>query len=256
MSASAFDNPMLAGLLGDDEIAPFLTADAELSEALAFERALLVAEAGRGHPGRHRQHGSSRIKAFRPDLANTQATARDGVIGVELVRQLRDGGRRAQRYSSCISARPARTSWTRRSFGGCGRCSRSFERRLGAWSPRYTISTPLRRRDAVMARTRMQDALPIAVATGWRVGAGRLSAHRRLDCAAPASARAAVRGAAGTLDKLGDKGPAVARRLAAAAGTRVAVRRLAFSARQHRGTRGLACSRDRLAWARSARTLA
>ena len=43
-----FDHPFLSGLLGDEEMAEFLGADAEIAAMLRFETALAEAEAELG----------------------------------------------------------------------------------------------------------------------------------------------------------------------------------------------------------------
>src|SRR5579863_6931134 len=92
MGIGPYDHPLLEGLLGDDEIAPYLDAKSELAEIIRFERELLRAEeAERVVPAGTCDKVLPAIAAFEPDVAALRAaTARDGVIGVELVRQLRE----------------------------------------------------------------------------------------------------------------------------------------------------------------------
>src|SRR4051812_38161671 len=92
MSGSAFDNSLLSGLLGDDEIAPFLSAEAELDQMLRFELALAEAEGAEGVISRDAaQYITEQLGTFEVNVdAIRVATTRDGTVGVEFVRQLRE----------------------------------------------------------------------------------------------------------------------------------------------------------------------
>ena len=48
MTVSALDSPILSALLGDEEVAAFLSVDADLAAMLAFEAALAEAQAALG----------------------------------------------------------------------------------------------------------------------------------------------------------------------------------------------------------------
>ena len=89
MSATPFDHPWLGGLLGDVEIAAFLTPAAELEAMLRFEAAIAAAEAGEGViPPAAAEAIARALEAFRADDdAIRTAARRDGTIGPELVRQ-------------------------------------------------------------------------------------------------------------------------------------------------------------------------
>ena len=91
MAISALDHPLLAGLLGDPEIAAWFTPEAEVDAMLRFEAALARAEAACGViPELAATEITAMISGFRPDMsALGQASARDGLIVPELVRQLR-----------------------------------------------------------------------------------------------------------------------------------------------------------------------
>lgn len=91
MSYSAFDHPVLSGLVGDDEVAAFFSLDAEIKAMLAFEAALAEAEA---RAGVIPEAAAARIgevcAAFSPDIEALKiATGRDGIVVPDLVRQLR-----------------------------------------------------------------------------------------------------------------------------------------------------------------------
>ena len=91
MTVSPFDHPYLSGLLGDEEVASFFSAAAELEAMLAFEVALAKAEALAGIIPVEAAHAIEiAAHRFSPDVASLRAaTARDGVVVPDLVRQLR-----------------------------------------------------------------------------------------------------------------------------------------------------------------------
>ena len=91
LMVAALDHPWLAGLVGDAEIAALIGPEAELAAMLAFETALAEAEAGAGViPPDAAAAIAAALAGFRPDMAAlAAATARDGVVVPELVRQLR-----------------------------------------------------------------------------------------------------------------------------------------------------------------------
>ncbi len=91
MTVSAFDHPWLGALLGDAEGAAVFSADRELKAMLAVEAALAAAEAEIGLiPATAGAAIEAACARFSPDRAAlAAATARDGVVVPELVRQLR-----------------------------------------------------------------------------------------------------------------------------------------------------------------------
>ncbi|MGH6859121.1 MAG: 3-carboxy-cis,cis-muconate cycloisomerase, partial [Phyllobacterium sp.] len=91
MAASVFDHPFLSGLFGDDEAASLFTAEADIQAMLAFETALAGAQADAGViPAAAADAIAAACGGFEPDLAALRAaTAKDGVVIPELVRQLR-----------------------------------------------------------------------------------------------------------------------------------------------------------------------
>lgn len=111
MTASPFDHPFLSGLLGDDEIAPYFSAEADIRAMLSFEAALAKAEAAHGLiPAEAARRIADTCAAFSPDVSSLRsATARDGVVVPDLIKQLRtDVGEEAAK--ACISVLPARMS--------------------------------------------------------------------------------------------------------------------------------------------------
>ncbi|HEU4987997.1 MAG TPA: lyase family protein, partial [Rhizobiaceae bacterium] len=91
MTVSVFDHPFLSGLLGDEEVAGFFSAKADIDAMLAFEAALAEAEAAEGViPKEAGKAIAAALKGFAPDVAALrEGTARDGLPVPSLVRQLR-----------------------------------------------------------------------------------------------------------------------------------------------------------------------
>ncbi|EJC85226.1 adenylosuccinate lyase [Rhizobium leguminosarum bv. trifolii WSM2297] len=91
MTTSPFDHPFLSGLLGDDEIAPYFSVEADLRAMLSFEAALAKAEAAHGLiPTEAARAIAAACTSFSPDLPSLRsATARDGVVVPGLIKQLR-----------------------------------------------------------------------------------------------------------------------------------------------------------------------
>jgi len=214
MTVSPFDHPLLSGLLGDDEIAPQFSLEAEIEEMNYFEEALARAEAAEGIIPEAAAEAISIGCAFAADEdAVRTAAARDGVIVPEYVRQLREriGPPHAQYLhfgatsqdlvdtSLILRLRPVLTEFQER-LQRLAAALDDVDHRFG--------SNPL------MGRTRMQAAVPITVGDRLAAWRGALPRHiERLDALAPRLLVLQFGGAAGTLDKLGGKSAAVARRL-------------------------------------------
>ncbi|MEP7241013.1 MAG: 3-carboxy-cis,cis-muconate cycloisomerase [Devosia sp.] len=220
MTVSPLDHPLLSGLLGDGEIAAYFEPEAELAEIIRFERELLMAEEAEAVvPAGTGELVLPLLDEFVPNIARLrEATARDGVIGVEFVRQLREWvGPPADQHvhfgatsqdlvdTALVLRLKAILPILEGRIKGLIGALDDLERRFGA--------------QRLMARTRMQDALPIRVSdklATWRSPLQR--DLERLEAMWPRLLVLQFGGAAGTLDRLGDKGPAVARRLAASLG--------------------------------------
>ena len=213
-------HPWLGGLLGDAEIAGLIGPEAEIFAMLAFEIALAEAEAAEGViPAEAAAAIADALAAFRPDLAALGAgAARDGVVIPDLVRQLR----------AAVGAEHG----SRVHFGATSQdvIDTALTLRLGAALPVLGA-----RLDALVAtldglesrfgdrplmgRTRMQAAIPITARDRLAAWRGPLARQRaRLDGLAREVLVVQFGGAAGTLEKLGEKGPAVRARLAARLG--------------------------------------
>jgi len=216
MSVSPFEHPWLGRLLGDETVARELGPDAALRQMLLFEVALALAEAEEGAiPAEAGELIAEHLMDFHPDdAAIAAATVRDGVVVPELVRQLREPiapphaqhvhfGATSQDVidtALVLQLRPVLTELKAR-LETLAHLLAELDGRFGG--------------NELMAHTRMQDAIPIRVSD--RIAAWRLPLRRhveRLDALLPRLLVLQFGGAAGTLDKLGDKGPAVAARLA------------------------------------------
>jgi len=216
MSVSAFDHPWLAGLVGDEEVAGLLGPEAELAGMLAFEAALAAAEARHGVvPAEAAEAIAAAVAAFRPDVtALRDATARDGVVIPELVRQLRAAvGEPHARWlhfgatsqDAIDTALVLRLSAVLPVLGGrIDAVVGGLDALAGRFGSR-----------ALTGRTRMQAAIPIVA--GDRIASWRAPLERqraRLDRLRPDVLVVQFGGAAGTLDKLGDRAGAVRAALA------------------------------------------
>lgn len=220
MTVSPFDHPYLSGLLGDEEIASLFSAAAELEAMLAFEVALAKAEAAAGVIPQEAADAISAVAhRFTPDVARLrEATARDGVVVPDLVRQLRDAvGEAHGRYVhvGATSQDVIDTGLMLR----LGRALPILQERLSSLVGDLDKLAADFGIHEMMGRTRMQPAVPITVAD--RVEAWRAPLQRYVDSLAHfhrTGLSVQFGGAAGTLEKLGDKAAAVRAALAAAFG--------------------------------------
>lgn len=216
MTASPFDHPLLAALLGDEEADRHFTLDAELDAMLTFERALAEAQAETGIISTQAAEAVvAGIGRFRSDLeALRRGVARDGMVVPELVRQLRAAigpEHGAAVHFGATSQDVADTGLVLRLKPLAGLLDRrlaELDERLAALESRFGD------RD-LMAVTRMQEAIPIRV--GDRVASWRrpLPQHRRrLQQLSERLFVLQFGGPAGTLEQLGDKAADTRRALA------------------------------------------
>jgi 3-carboxy-cis,cis-muconate cycloisomerase len=226
LSVTPFEHPFLSGLLGDEEVAGCFSAQAELAAMLLFERALAEAEAEEGViPAEAAGAIAQALADPRLDLAALKAAAaRDGLVVPELVRQLR--------------AAVGEPHATHVHFGSTSQdvvdtsLSLRLVRFLGILAPRIDALIDrliaLEEREGAtetMAHTRMQAAIPVTAARKIRSWREPLVRHRdRMAGLENEIAIVHFGGAAGTLDKLGDKGVGVSRRLATKLGLRAVLR--------------------------------
>ncbi len=217
MSVSVFEHPFLSGLMGDAEIASFFSADADVAAMLRFETELAKAEAECGiFPVETANAIVTQFAGFVPDMAAlSDGMARDGVVVPEFVRQLR------RKVGDAASDKVH--------FGATSQdvIDTSLVLRLkaatGILMERLAVLTAgleaLSKRDGslpLMGYTRMQAA--IAITAGDRISSWKEPLerhHARLAAFSKSGFALQFGGAAGTLEKLADKGPAVRAALAA-----------------------------------------
>lgn len=220
MTVSPFDHPLLSGLLGDEEAARYFSVEADIAAMLAFERALVEAEAECGVIPREAEAAIVKaLASFRPDTAKLRAgVTKDGVVVPELVRQIRAavGGQHGEFvHFGATSQDVIDTSLVLRLQQVIDHISLL----LGENIVRLTgLELEFGNRE-LMAMTRMQPAIPVTVRD--RVVSWRAPLERHQQRLEEQSGRLFVvqfGGAAGTLEKLGDKGAAVHAALAAKLG--------------------------------------
>ena len=220
MTVSPFDHPLLSALLGDEEASRHFSVEAEIEAAVAFESALAQAQAENGIIGQDAAAAIvSGLSSFRPDTALLRAAvARDGVMVPELVRQIRMavGEPHGQKVHFGATSQDVIDT-------GLMLRLKSVVEHLGLLLTETVIRlTSLDEHfggRALVGVTRMQPAIPIKVAD--RVRAWRAPLQRHQERLPEQSRRLLVvqfGGAAGTLEKLDDKGPAVRTALAAKLG--------------------------------------
>lgn len=216
MGISAFDHPLLSPLVGDDEISELLDAKAELETIFEFETELAEATAEHGIvPAEAARAIKKALATFTPDIDELRrGAARDGVIVPALVRQMRKAvGELHAEYvhfgaTSQDAIDAALVLRLKRILAVLGSRLERICRQLDELKVRFGQAP-------MTGRTRMQSALPITVADRLESWRAPLLRHRtRLDTLLPAVLVVQLGGAAGTLEKFGDKGPEVRSTLA------------------------------------------
>jgi 3-carboxy-cis,cis-muconate cycloisomerase len=221
MSVSAFEHPFLSGLVGDDEAGKLFSAKAEIDAMLAFETGLAKAEASCGIiPVEAADRISAALRVFEPDMARLKkGTGRDGVVVAELVRQLRDavnqqagGGEAAKHvHFGATSQDVIDTALVIRLKQACS----LFIERLGALEKALEDIDRAFGARVLMGHTRMQAAIPITVSDRIRAWREPLTRHRlRLENFSETGFAVQFGGAAGSLEKFGDKAAEVRKALA------------------------------------------
>jgi 3-carboxy-cis,cis-muconate cycloisomerase len=220
MAVSPFDNPLLALLVGDGDVAALFTAEAEIQAMVDFERTLAVAQSAEGMiPPEAGAAIAAACLGFEPDLDRlARETSRDGVVVPEFVRQLRAAvGEPHYRYVhlGSTSQDVIDTALALRLVPLCA----LFDSGLAACIEAVD-GLVLRHGDVgLIGRTRMQRARPILFrhrATAWREPLVR---HReRLAALRPGLLVLQLGGAVGNRAEMGDKAQAVADYMADALG--------------------------------------
>lgn len=216
MTVAPFDHPFLSGLLGDEELAAAFSPEADLAAMLRFEAGLAEAEAAEGLiPTGSADAIAKAISSFQADIDDLrQGTTRDGVVVPALVRQLRRavGPPHGEHvHFGATSQDLIDTSLAIR----LATVLAALRERLRSV---IALLEDIERRDgdiATMAHTRMQAAVEVPARRkilSWKEPLER--ELTRLDAVEKDVLLLQFGGAAGTLDTLGGKSPAVAGRLA------------------------------------------
>jgi len=213
MTTSPFDHTFLSGLLGDTEIAAYFSAEADIRAMLSFEAALARAEATHGIiPAEAARTIGEICTGFTADVQSLKtATARDGVVIPDLVKQLRKvvsseaaehvhfGATSQDAIDTSLMLRLKSVTFL---FGGRLHAIvtklAALERQFGA--------------NRLMGHTRMQAAIPITAAD--RIAAWRMPLETYRDRLTEQTFPVQFGGAAGTLEKLGAEASAVRASLA------------------------------------------
>ncbi|WP_296038606.1 3-carboxy-cis,cis-muconate cycloisomerase [uncultured Agrobacterium sp.] len=220
MSLSPFDHPFLSGLFGDAEIAALFSAEADIAAMIRFERALALAEADCGILAVDiAQTIDAALGSFVPDMAGlAEGTARDGVVVPALIRQMRGavGGAAAEKvHFGATSQDVIDTSLMVRLKAA----NDIIKARLGEVIGDLDALLKSDGDKPLMAHTRMQAAIEIKAAD--RIGAWRSPLERtqsRLALFATDGFTVQFGGAAGTLERFGNDGPALRAALSARLG--------------------------------------
>jgi 3-carboxy-cis,cis-muconate cycloisomerase len=222
MAVTPFEHRFLSGLLGDEEIAGQFSVEAEIAALVRFETALAEGEAAEGViPVAAGRAIADALATFTPDLARlTEETARDGVVMPELVRQLREAvGEPLARYVhfGATSQDAVDTGLVLRLLPILD----IFADRLDALVDALAELNARQGGRPVMAHTRMQAAIPVPASRKIESWRDPLIRHRsRLTAIRDQVAVLHFGGAAGMLEKLGEKGPDVAEEVAVWLGLR------------------------------------
>lgn len=215
MSSSVFNHPFLSGLLGDEGLEAHFSADSDIAAMLRFEAALAHGLADAGIVSKETASSAiAKIKDFTPDMdALKNATARDGVVVPEFVRQLKAlcGDDSNAIHFGATSQDVVDTSLILRLLP----CVEILETRLKSIDIIFQNLTNEHGKKSLMGRTRMQAALPVTIANRISNWCSPLQTHLvRLNEIKPRLLQGQFGGAVGTLDKLGDKAAIVRKHLA------------------------------------------
>ena len=220
MGVTPFDHPFLQGLLGDAELAEAFSATTDLRAMLAFETALARAEADEGLiPASAADAIAAACVDFVPDMAAlAAATSRDGVVVPALLAALRsrlEPVHARHLHMGATSQDVIDTSLVLRLGPVLDTLDSRLSRLAAALDALARQASDIR----VMGRTRMQDALPIALAhriSEWR---SPLAHHcERIAGLRPRLLVVQLGGPVGTRETFGDKAEAVVRRVAVSLG--------------------------------------
>lgn len=213
MTFSPFEHPFLSGLLGDEEIAHHLSADADIKAMLRFEAALARAQAELGLiPAEAAEQIAVACGTFEPDMARLKvAVGTDSVVIPELVKQLRHavGGDAASHVHFGATSQDAiDTSLMLR----MKTIHATFTERIRQILPLLDGLDQRFGSNPLMGFTRMQAAIPIHVSD--RLESWRSPLVRQLTALNNLEFPVQLGGAAGSLEKLEPHGAEVRAALA------------------------------------------
>ena len=206
MSYTPFQAPFLAGLVGDDETAALFSIRADLEAMLSFEVALAQAQAEEGliAPAAAESIAAA-LPNYRPDMDALRAGgARDGVVVPELVRALR--ALVGEHGSSLHHGTTSQDVIDTAAMMHLRDAVALHGDRLNALIDAFGAIEEEHGHREIMARTRMQRALPIRMAdklANW----GHLVSS--VDERRPTDFPVQLGGPDGTLHLFGDHGPEV-----------------------------------------------
>jgi 3-carboxy-cis,cis-muconate cycloisomerase len=215
MSVSLFEHPILASHFGDEEIAAHFRIEAEIATMLTFEMALAEAQAQEGLiPLEASAAIAKACEAFEPDFAALRAgTARDGLMIPELIRELRKSvaaPNDAHLHFGTTSQDVIDTGLVMRLKAVIAIMAERLEGLVAALEALVDRFGDNR----MVGRTRMQMAMPIPARVRLKSWLDPLArCLDELEDIGPDLLKLQFGGAAGTLDKLGERGPAIAARL-------------------------------------------
>lgn len=216
MSVSVFNHPVLSSLLGHAEIAAVFEFEAELSAMLAFESALANAQSHIGliEPETYEQIANA-CATFNPDITVLRnATATDGVIVPELIRQLGanlEGDAKSKLHFGATSQDVIDTSLILRLKKSVGFLEQDLDQVIGQLDSLAQKFGD----NKIFARTRLQQAYEIPVShriAEWRQPL--VSLRNAIEQVKENLFKVQLGGGAGDMAKLGKDGPAVRRHLA------------------------------------------
>ncbi len=206
----------LDGLLGDGEIAGLLDTGVDVRAMLRFEAALARAQATAGMMGEEAAAAiESACARFVPDMeALTSATARDGVVVPELVRQLRHAAGEPHGRFIHLGATSQDVIDTAAALK-LASVLNVFDSRLISIRSQFDVLESRFGGNRLLARTRMQAAVPITVGDrlrAWKSPLGHLAAE--LPRQRERVLILTLAGAAGTSEKFEDRISAIRQAMA------------------------------------------
>ncbi|MEM7214346.1 MAG: 3-carboxy-cis,cis-muconate cycloisomerase [Pseudomonadota bacterium] len=216
MSFTPYNAPLLSGLLGDMEIAAHFSVQADIKAMLEFEKSLAVAQAAYGLILEENAEAIRlACERFEPDMPLLQqGVVRDGMAVPEFVRQLQEAcGETAGEYLhlGSTSQDVVDTSLCTRLVAVNEFLSSRLKEVIGSIND---LQKAYGERE-LMARTRMQAALPVKVSD--RLQLWRRPLERRLEMFDEIKRHLHVvqlGGPVGTLSAMGETGSEVRRKLA------------------------------------------